>query len=230
MVAKGADIIDVGGESTRPGAEGVGLAEELERVVPFIREFARTRQALISVDTRKAAVAQAALEAGAHIVNTVSGLRDDDAFIDLVVQADVPVIVMHMRGTPQTMQENPYYVNPCQEIIAELEALLNRLFARGLKKERVILDPGIGFGKRVIDNLSILKNLAIFKALGYPLLVGLSRKSFLGAITGRPVEERLSATIACHALALWAGADILRVHDVAEAVDTLKIVQALLEA
>ncbi len=227
MAAAGADIIDVGGESTRPGSDPVPEAEEAGRVVPVIRELRRRSPVLISVDTRRRAVAEAALEAGADLVNTVSGLNHDDDFADFIARADVPVVLMHMRGTPLTMQANPSYADTVREVSAELSSLVRHARARGVKPDRIILDPGIGFGKRVEDNLRLIRHLDALKRLGYPVLVGLSRKSFLGTVTGRAVDDRLPGTVAADTAAALAGADILRVHDVAAAADTARLCEAL---
>jgi dihydropteroate synthase len=227
MLDAGADIIDAGGESTRPGAEATSLDEELKRVVPFIEELKKRRLVLISVDTRKRVVWEQALQAGADIVNTVGGLRDDDDFAASVGKAGVPVVLMHMRGSPKTMQENPQYKDPVKEIAAELTELIDHARAKGIAADKIIIDPGIGFGKRLEDNLAILARLSVLKALGYPLLIGVSRKSFLGAITGKPVEERLAGTVVVNAFAVSHGADIIRVHDAAEGVDVARIIGAL---
>ncbi len=228
MVAAGADILDVGGESTRPGADPVDPAEEAGRVIPVIREIRRQTEVPISIDTRRAEVAAAALEAGADLLNDISGLSHDPRMARLAAERGVPVIVMHMRGSPQTMQELARYGDTVSEVIRELRAAVRAAIEAGVSPQRIIVDPGIGFSKKAEDNLRVLKHLPSFASLGFPLLVGLSRKSFLGQLTGRPVEERLAATIAAHALAVQGGADILRVHDVAEAVETVKVVEAVL--
>ncbi len=232
MEKSGADIIDIGGESTRPGSEYVDDAEESERVLPVIREIRDKSEVIISVDTRKASVAEKALEDGADIVNDISALRDDPELPTLVAERKVPVVLMHMRGTPKNMQIGPYYENATREIIEELEVFCLKAIDAGIDKEKIIVDPGIGFGKRFHDNLTVIKNLSSFKRLGFPLLVGLSRKSFLGTIISEdgkplPVEERLFATIAANAFCAMEGADILRVHDVKETVDMLRTLQAI---
>lgn len=226
MIQAGADILDVGGESTRPGSDSVEAAEEIERVVPVIEKIRGLSEVIISIDTRKVEVARKALAAGADLVNDVSALRDNRSLAACIVERDVPVILMHMRGEPKTMQENPHY----QDVIAEIsEDLVGSVdFARscGVREDRIIIDPGIGFGKRLHDNLAILRDLRSLRTLGYPLLIGLSRKSFIGAVLDKPVEQRLTGTVAAHMLALMNGADILRVHDVEEAVDTVKMFEA----
>ncbi len=227
MVAAGADIVDVGGESTRPGSAPVDEAEETRRVVPFVRELRRSRAVIISVDTRRRAVAGAALEAGADMVNVVGGFSGDDAYADLIARAGVPVVLMHMRGTPADMQKSPHYEDAVREVADELCALRDRALARGIARDKIILDPGIGFGKRVEDNLALIAGLDRIKALGQPVLIGLSRKSFLEKLTGRPVEGRLAGTVAANTLAALRGADILRVHDVGEGVDVARFVESV---
>jgi dihydropteroate synthase len=227
MAAAGADMVDVGGESTRPGSTSVSEEAELERVLPVIRAVRGRSDIIISIDTRRRAVAQQALAAGADLVNIVGGLLGDDEFASFIARADVPVVLMHMRGTPLTMQENPRYDDPVREVTAALRSLVEHARGRGVRPDRIILDPGIGFGKRAEDNLGLLKHLEALKREGYPVLVGLSRKSFLGAVTGRPAAERLAGTVAAHMLSVLGGADILRVHDVREAVDVARLGEAL---
>lgn len=187
MVRAGADILDIGGESTRPGSSAVEAAAERDRVVPVIRAIRRARDSAvagirISVDTRKAVVAEAALDAGATMVNDVSGLTDDAAMIPLVARRGVPVCIMHMQGSPETMQKNPTYSDPVGDILEELRRRVEAALEGGVDPTQILVDPGIGFGKTVRDNLEILRRLGEFRALGYPVLVGLSRKSFLGKI------------------------------------------------
>ncbi|MBN1524138.1 MAG: dihydropteroate synthase [Spirochaetales bacterium] len=230
MIADGADILDIGGESTRPGSDPISVEEEIQRVVPLIKALKNQWNGILSIDTKKIEVASAALDAGVDMINTVSGLREDDRFARLVAEAGVPVVLMHMQGTPKTMQEQPHYTDPVNEIKHELQLLADHAMACGIKKELIILDPGIGFGKRVSDNLAILNYIRSFRESGFPLLIGLSRKSFLDAVTGRSVEDRLAGTIAAQAVAALSGANILRVHDVKEAVDTIKVVQAIADS
>jgi len=227
MITAGADILDIGGESTRPGSEPVSEAEERARVIPCIRAVRERSHILISIDTRKHSVAEAALEAGADMVNTVGGLADDDEFADFIARVGVPVVLMHMRGTPATMQHHPHYDDPLGEVTAELNALADHARERGIDASRIILDPGIGFGKRVGDNLALIAGVDRIRALGYPVLIGLSRKSFLEKVTGRPIGQRLAGTIAANTVAVLKGADILRVHDVAEAVDAVRLAEAV---
>lgn len=219
MVAQGADIIDVGGESTRPGAEPVSADQQIARVAPVVEALRRSVPAhiLISIDTSKADVAAAALAAGADIINDVSAGRDDAGMFALAARHGVPIALMHMRGTPKTMQDKPYY----QDVVAEvLEYLLARAEAaqeQGIARKNIILDPGIGFGKRKEDNLTLLANLSRFVATGYPVLLGTSRKRFMGAVCNetRP-QQLLAATLATTAVGVLAGVSIFRVHDVRE--------------
>jgi len=227
MIAAGADIIDVGGESTRPGSDGVTPQAEIDRVCPVIERLRGEGGVTISIDTSKAAVAIAALDAGAGMVNDVTALRGDREMKSLVARRGVPVVLMHMRGTPKNMQQGPFYVDTIGEVRAELEAALAEARAAGIPADRIVLDPGIGFGKRPEDNLRLLRDLGRIRELGCAVLVGLSRKSFLGAVTGRPVEGRLAGTIAANTLAVLAGADIVRVHDVPDAVDMVRVIDAV---
>ena len=217
MAEEGADIIDVGGESTRPGAEEVPEAEELRRVIPVVRALAREVDVPISIDTRKAAVARAAVEAGAQMVNDVSGLRFDPQMARVVARLEVPVVVMHMRGTPATMSQLTEYRDVVVDSAKELRAQLERALEAGVLPENVVVDPGIGFAKTAEQNLELLRRLSEWRRWfqPYPLLVGTSRKSFIGkALGGLPVTERLEGTAATVALAVAAGADMVRVHDV----------------
>lgn len=230
----GADSIDVGGESTRPGSEYVSTEEELRRVVPVVEALVREVGLPVSVDTRKASVASEAIRAGATVVNDVSALRDDPAMIPLCAREGVSVVLMHMRGTPKTMQQNPSYHDTVGEISSELASWAEAAIAGGVAREKIILDPGIGFGKRQEDNLRILKGIHRLRELGFPLLIGLSRKSFLGRIIGgesgpAPVEERGDATLAAHSWCIEAGVDYLRVHDVAATRDARAVINAIRE-
>lgn len=228
MVSDGADVLDIGGESSRPGSEYVEAGEELSRVVPVIRAIRSEFDIPISIDTRKFAVAEGALDAGADIVNDISALRDDPDLMALVVERRVPVILMHMRGNPKTMQSNPVYADTIGEISAELVARVDAALEAGVAADRIVIDPGIGFGKTVDDNVAILAGIGDFRRLGYPVVVGLSRKSFLGALIGGSpaAEERRAATIAAHTIAALSGAEILRVHDVRDTVDAIRVVAA----
>lgn len=223
LVADGADVIDIGGESSRPGSAYVSEEEELERVIPLIEGIRRRSGIPISVDTRKASVFRSALAAGADMLNDISALRDDPALAAAAAEAKVPVVLMHMRGNPLTMQENPGY----RDVLAEVASWLRdrALFAEGagIQREKIILDPGIGFGKRQEDNAALIDGLDRIAALGYPVMMALSRKSIIGNLTGRPVEGRLAGTLAANALSVLRGATWLRVHDPAETRDILAV-------
>lgn len=224
--ADGAAILDVGGESTRPGAAAVGAAEERRRVVPVIEELAGGG-ACVSVDTMKAEVAEAALDVGARLVNDVSALRDPD-MAALVADRACDVCLVHMRGEPRTMQDDPHYDDVVDDVRAFLAGRVEVALDAGVAPERIVLDPGIGFGKTVDHNLELLDRLDELVALGFPVLVGTSRKSFLGRIAGRDTEDRLPGTIATNVLALARGAAIFRVHDVAPVRDALAVAAATL--
>ncbi len=231
LAAQGAAIIDVGGESTRPGAEPVTETEELRRVVPVIEALrAALPDTRISVDTCKAAVARAALDAGAEIVNDVTALRGDPEMAALVAERGVTVCLMHMQGEPRTMQDDPHYDDVVGEVAQFLAERLAAAVAAGVAAERVILDPGIGFGKTVDHNLELLHRLDELVALGRPLLIGTSRKSFLGRLTGREVDDRLAGTIATNVIAFERGARIFRVHDVGSVHDALTVAAATVAA
>lgn len=227
LVAAGADLLDVGGESTRPFAQAVSEEEELHRVVPAILAIRKKYALPISIDTRKAEVAHQALLAGADMINDISALRNDPAMIDLVRRTEVPVVIMHMQGTPENMQVEPRYQDVVGEILDFFRERLSWLSERGVNCERIILDPGIGFGKSLHHNLSILKNLSAFSVLGRPLLLGHSRKGFLGDLTGKPVLERDLGTAVVSALAVEHGVSIVRVHDVAASRQALEISEAI---
>ncbi len=231
MIDEGARIIDIGGESTRPGSDYVGAAEEIRRVVPVIEGLCRESPgALVSIDTRKSEVARAALDAGAGIVNDVSALRDDPALAKLAAEREVPVVLMHMRGTPADMQKDPHYDDLLGEVRGFFEEALLRAAEAGIPRSRTILDPGIGFGKRLEDNLALINRLDEFADLGRPVLVGASRKSFIGMTLGLPVGERLEGTLAATALAVVRGARIVRVHDVKANVRVVRMMEAMLAA
>ena len=217
MLENGAEIIDVGGESTRPGAEKVSVHEELERVVPVIEEIKSKRpDAIISIDTTKAEVADAALQAGASIVNDINAFESDIKLLDAVKKHNATYVLMHMKGTPQTMQQNPHYDEPVSEIYDFLKNKINFLIGYGINK--IIIDPGIGFGKRIFDNYEIINRLDEFKGLGYPILIGLSRKSFLGNSLGLEVTERDNATVVAETISVINGARFVRTHNVKNAV------------
>jgi dihydropteroate synthase len=225
LVAAGAELLDIGGESTRPGAPEVSEEEELRRVVAVIAALHGKLPGIpISVDTSKAVVARAAVEAGARLVNDVTGLRDE-ALLQAVVELGVPVCVMHMRGTPRTMQVAPVYDDVVAEVLTELETTLRRAESGGLPRSRVLVDPGIGFGKTLDHNLFLLRRLGDLRLLGAPVLVGTSRKSFLGLLTGRPADARAVASAA--SVAVLRGASVVRVHDVPQTRDALAVGNAI---
>ena len=215
LIDQGADIIDIGGESTRPGADKVSCPEELERVIPVIEGIrSNNNKTLISIDTTKSMVAKEAVEAGANIINDVSGLSFDNQMPEIIAQLKVPVIIMHMKGNPSNMQENPKYKNLIDEIITYFEEKIDIAINSGIDREMIILDPGIGFGKTVEHNFKILAELNRFNDLELPLLIGPSRKSFIGSTLGLPPEDRLDGTAATVAVGVNNGARIVRVHDV----------------
>jgi dihydropteroate synthase len=216
MEEEGADAIDVGGESSRPGSVPVPADVEAARVVPIVEGIRKRSDILLSVDTTKAAVAEEALAAGATIVNDISALRSDPAMAGVVAARGAHIILMHMQGTPTTMQVKPEYESVVDEVRAFLAARIEAAQAAGIAGNRVIVDPGIGFGKRLVHNLELLRSIDRFADLGPPVMVGASRKSFLGEILGLPVEERLEWTLAVHSVAVARGADLVRVHDVKE--------------
>jgi dihydropteroate synthase len=222
LLVEGADILDVGGESTRPGSQPVSAEVELARILPVIRALT-ARGAVISVDTFKPEVAEGALEAGAAIINDISGLRDP-AMLDVAVRHRAPVIAMHMQGTPQTMQDDPRYGDVVAEVHAALAEAAHQARTRGVA---VMVDPGIGFGKTQEHNLTLLRHLDRLHVAGCPMLLGTSRKGFLGKILDLPVHERLKGTMATVALGVSQGVDVVRVHDVKEAVRTVRVADAI---
>ena len=228
LEAEGADIIDIGGESTRPGASYISEEEELERVIPLIEAVRGRSTVAISVDTRKAAVMKAAFKAGATLCNDISALIDDPALGTLIAEEAGAVVLMHKRGTPPTMQQNvPQYRNVVTEVRDYLEARVAHALNCGIPHERIIIDYGIGFGKTAEDNYRLIAASAYFTGLGYPLLVGLSRKSFIGYVTGEPPEKRLAGTLAATMYAVQQGASIVRAHDVAETRELLLVLKEL---
>jgi len=230
LAEEGADIIDIGGESSRPGSDPISLTEELDRVIPVITELKQKTDVLISIDTMKAGVAEGALDAGADIINDISALRVDPDMALLAAERRAPVILMHMLGTPKTMQDNPAYDNVLSQIHTFFEERIDYAVTQGIKKSKLILDPGIGFGKRLQDNLVLLKELSFFADLNLPLLIGPSRKSFIGAILDLPVTQRLEGTLASTTAAILNGAHIVRVHDVAAVRKAVLVTDAILAA
>lgn len=226
LAAEGADLVDVGGESTRPGAEPVSLDDELQRVMPVIETLAA--EVPLSIDTSKAEVARAAIAAGARFVNDVTAMRADVAMADVVAGAQVDVCLVHMKGEPRTMQDDPRYEDVVSEVRAFLEERLEVATEAGIAEARVWLDPGIGFGKTLEHNLELIRRLDEIVAIGRPVVFGASRKRFLGRLTGRPEAERLAGTVAANVLALERGAAMFRVHDVAPTWDALRVATATL--
>ncbi len=226
LVAEGADIIDIGGESTRPGALPVSVQDELARVLPVIAAL-RDSGAAISVDTCKPEVMQAALEAGADMINDVTGMRQPEAQSVIAAHPRCGVCLMHMQGEPRTMQSNPQYQNVVHEVKAELVAQAQLLEQLGVKSTRISLDPGLGFGKTLEHNYQLLQGLAQLVQSGYPIVLGASRKSMIGAVTGKPVDQRLSGSIAAALAGVARGAAVVRVHDVGATQDALKVWQAV---
>ena len=227
LARDGVDIIDVGGESTRPYSDPLPLDEELRRVIPVIKALAQETGLTISIDTYKTEVARLAIEAGATMVNDVSALRFDPGMGPLVAEADLPIVLMHMKGTPQDMQVNPTYGDLIGEIIAFLRKAVEQADSVGIRKELIIIDPGIGFGKSFDDNLKILRELDAFSSLGQPILVGTSNKAFIGQTLGLPPDSRETGTMATVAAAVMNGADIVRVHNVKAAKETVRMIDAI---
>lgn len=227
LVEQGADILDIGGESTRPGATPVPLDEELNRVIPVIKALAQAGVPL-SIDTYKPEVMRAAIDAGVDIVNDVCALQAPNA-LEIVAASKVGVCLMHMQGRPQTMQADPQYQDVVAEVCEFLSSRLKAAEQAGIARERIVLDPGFGFGKRTAHNLTLLNHLSSLQSLGLPLLIGLSRKSVLGHVVGSAVDERIHASIAASVVSVMKGANIVRVHDVKPTVDALKIVSAVMQ-
>ncbi len=226
MIDYGVDIIDIGGESTRPGANEIGMKEELNRVIPVINGIlSKCPDAVISVDTTKSEVAEAVLQAGAAMINDISALRFDKEMINIIKKFDCPVALMHMKGRPKNMQENPYYENVIEEVYEFLEERCSSAKNKGLNK--IIIDPGIGFGKRVDDNFKLIKKLDHFQSLCYPIMIGISRKSFIGKTLDLEVNERDESTMALNTLAISHGAKIIRTHNVKLGVQSCKLMNKI---
>ncbi len=235
LIKAGVDIIDIGGESTRPGAQPVSAAAETKRVVPLIKAVnalikETEADVKVSVDTRKPSIAQKAIKDGADIWNDVSALTFDPDSPDMAAKLDCPVILMHAQGTPETMQDSPSYEDVIAQIKLALATRAASAIAAGVKKENIIIDPGIGFGKRLEDNLMIFRHLSVFKSLGFPLLMGASRKSFIGRIDGSDADARLGGSIAAALWSVRSGADIIRVHDAQETIQALKVWGAIADS
>ncbi|MCD6309958.1 MAG: dihydropteroate synthase [Candidatus Eremiobacteraeota bacterium] len=229
MLEDGADLLDVGGESTRPGALPIGPKEEIRRTAPLIKRLRKITNLPISIDTYKPEVASAALDSGATVINDIYASRHP-GMLDLLKETDVPVIIMHMQGTPKTMQNDPSYDDVRGEIIAFFKKRIKKLTSAGINADRIIIDPGIGFGKRVEDNLTLISYLPELVSLGFPVLVGPSRKSFIGKVLALPVEERLAGTLSVLALCVAGGVNYLRVHDVKAACQAVKMAEAVISA
>lgn len=225
MIAEGASIIDIGGESTRPGAAEVSPEQEAERVIPVVAAIARESDVWISVDTSKALVIREAANAGAHILNDIRSFSEPGA-LQAAAQSGLPVCVMHMQGEPRTMQQAPHYQNVVREVYTYLEAQVARCVAAGIEKNHIILDPGFGFGKTLAHNYQLLDKLDLFHNLGLPVLAGMSRKSMIGQLMDIPPDERVAGSVACAVIAAMKGAQIIRVHDVKETVQAMKVVEA----
>ncbi len=227
MVEEGADIIDVGGESTKPGSNPLELEEELRRVIPVIKSLAAKVDVPISIDTYKSTVAQRAIEAGAQVINDISGLNFDPGLAKVASKEDIPLVLMHIRGTPETMQKNVHYDSLFSEILQYLKDSIGRAESAGLDPRQIIIDPGIGFGKTVEDNLFIIRNLFEFRILGKPILLGTSRKSFIGKILNAEVGERLEGTLSSITVGVLNGANIIRCHDVLQAKRAIAVADAI---
>jgi len=227
MVEEGADIIDIGGESTRPGSKPLELEEELRRVIPVIESIVKETDVPISIDTYKSTVAQRAIEAGAEIINDISGLHFDPGLAMVAAKGNIPLILMHIRGTPGTMQKNVHYDSLFSEILQYLKDSIQRAESAGLDPRQIIIDPGIGFGKTVEDNLLIIKNLYEFRILGKPILLGTSRKSFIGKILNTEADDRLEGTLSSIAIGVLNGAHIIRSHDVLQAKRAIVVADAI---
>lgn len=230
FIESGADIVDIGGMSTRPGSEAIDIEKELKRVIPVVKGIRSRSDVLLSVDTYNPEVAEQAVAQGVDIINDISGLSFNNGLEEVVSQKGVYIILMHMRGKPADMQKRAVYNDVINEVLEELDISIAKALGAGIDKEKIILDPGIGFAKLAEHNLTLLRNLPFLKEKGYPVIVGLSRKSFLGAITGLEPEERLIPTVAANAISIFQGVDIIRVHDVKEAVITAQISDAIRNA
>jgi len=227
MVEEGADIIDIGGESTRPGSKPLELEEELQRVLPVIESLSKEVDVPISIDTYKSVVAQKAIGVGAQMINDISGLHFDPSLAQIAVKEDVPIVLMHIRGTPETMQKDVHYNSLLSEILKYLKDSIQSAESTGLDPRQIIIDPGIGFGKTIEDNLCILKNLYEFRVLGKPILLGTSRKAFIGKILNAGVRDRLEGTLSSIAIGVLNGAHIIRSHDVLQAKKAIAVADAI---
>jgi dihydropteroate synthase len=229
MISEGASIIDIGGESTRPGATAVTADEELERVIPVIEAIRKETDIPVSIDSSKAMVLREAIGAGANIINDVRALQENNA-LQTAAELDVPVCLMHMQGQPRVMQQTPSYLNVVNEVIEFLKVRIAACEQAGIHRENIIIDPGFGFGKKLEHNLVLFKHLDEFKCLGLPIMVGVSRKSMISTLLDLPVEDRLAASLAMAGLAVWLGASIIRAHDVQQTVHAVKMIAAIKKA
>ena len=226
LIAEGVDILDIGGESTRPGSQQVDLEQELARTIPLIKAIREISDIPISIDTNKPGVMQAAVKAGATMINSIWALQLDDS-LRIAADLAVPVCLMHMQGTPEGMQKNPSYTNVDSEVLDFLKARMDAALDAGIAQQHIIIDPGFGFGKTIEHNLLLLASLSVFRQLGVPVLAGLSRKNMIGKILDKPVQQRLFGSLSVAVMAAMLGADIVRVHDVAETMDAMSMVKAL---
>ncbi|MBU0580833.1 MAG: dihydropteroate synthase [Candidatus Margulisbacteria bacterium] len=229
LLKDGADIIDLGAESSRPGAKEISAQEELKRLVPVLQTLLKKTKAIISIDTTKALVAKKCLELGVHMINDISGLKSDPQMAKVVAKFNVPIILMHRSGKSKVMQKKTKYQDFISDLIASLNQSIEIAQKAGIKKDKIIIDPGIGFGKSTAQNLEIFKRLSEFKSLGFPILIGASRKSMIGNVLNLPIDQRLEGSLALSALAISNGANILRVHDVKENARVIKMCQAILQ-
>ena len=230
MIEQGADLLDIGAESSKPGAVAIDEEEERRRLLPIVRELCRRTTMPLSIDTTKAAIAEEALDAGAALINDISALRFDPRMASVVARSGAGVILMHMQGTPATMQRTASYTHVVEDVRAFLAARLEVAQQAGIPRDRILLDPGIGFGKNCEHNVTLLNHLDAFQTLGRPIVVGVSRKAFLGKILGRTIDERLMGTAGAVAVAIMKGARVIRVHDVAPIRDVVKIVEAIMSS
>jgi len=229
LLREGADIIDIGGESSRPGADPISAEEEIKRISPLLSELVKNTESTVSIDTYKSSTANYALNNGACLVNDISGLSFDKEMVDIVIRHNASIVIMHMKGTPKTMQKNPNYDNVIDEICDFLTNQVDFAINKGVSSDKIIIDPGIGFGKTLNDNYEIIAKLSQICDLGHPVLVGPSRKSFIGTTLDEPVEKRLEGSITAAAMCYHSGAKILRVHDVKETKKSLSIVKKIIE-
>jgi dihydropteroate synthase len=230
MVDEGADIIDIGGESTKPFSDPVSLDEELSRVLPVIEALRKETDVCISIDTTKSEVANQALKVGASIINDVSAMEFDKDMVDIALKFDCPIVLMHMKGVPKNMQENPQYSSLISDIISYLNTRIDFVISKGVDRKKIIIDPGIGFGKSVENNFEIINNLNQFTKLGYPVLLGASRKSFIGITLDVPEDDRIEGSLAANVIGLQKGVSVFRVHDVDQTRKALTIAKKILNS